>query len=321
MDIICPHCGYESSTKGNLVRHLKSKKLCVATLSNNDREELIDQLMSKDRKGEAVLCTWCNKTVCKSHLARHKQKCKSKPSSSNAPATQQHTSCINTINPSQELVVEDNASTSTNMIQPSTLPSTSGAMSEIDIAALTERIKQEIMKELKGSSSVVNNNTFIITNANNINNTINVNNFGQEDTSYLTSEFLSYCLFNPKKGMSSLIENIHYNKDYPENHNIRCKSLKQNIFEKYVDAEWRACDASNTLDELIKKGYRILNSHYMEHYMNAPDIADDEYRQRALEKFRFLGDTTCHDYHAIKREVRLLVKDRTLYLLESPNNP
>ena len=126
---------------------------------------------------------------------------------------------------------------------------------------------------------------------------------------------------NPKKGMSSLIENIHYNKDYPENQNIRCKSLKQNIFEKYVDAEWRVCDASNTLDELINKGYRILNSHYVEHFMNDPTVYDNEMKQRALERFRFLGDTTSQDYHAVKRDLRLLVKDRTVYLLESPNNP
>jgi hypothetical protein len=308
MELTCPRCGYEASTKGNFVRHLKAKKPCATTLSELDRDELIEQLTHKERKGDSIVCTWCNKTVCKSHLARHKQACKSKPSSSrDVPAQEASTSNIDistTTMPSQNHIVSV----------------TSNGMSEVDITALTERIKQAIMKELQGSSSVVNNNTFIITNANNINNNITMNNFGQEDTSYLTREFLSYCLFNPKKGMSSLIENIHYNKDYPENQNIRCKSLKQNIFERYVDAEWRACDASNTLDELIRKGYRILNSHYMEHYMNDPDIVDDECKQRALEKFRFLGDTTCHDYHAIKRELRLLVKDRTVYLLESPTN-
>lgn len=310
MELICPRCGYEASTKGNFIRHLKAKKPCPTTLSQLDRDDLIEKLTQKERKGDAIVCTWCNKTVCKSHLARHKQNCKSKPSSSSNVEKNEETSISNIDISMAKIPSPQNHSTSL----------TNNGMSEVDIALLIERIKQAIMKELQSSSSVVNNNTFIITNANNISNNITMNNFGQEDTSYLTREFLSYCLFNPKKGMSSLIENIHYNKDYPENQNIRCKSLKQNIFERYVDAEWRACDASNTLDELIRKGYRILNSHYMEHYMNDPNIVDDECKQRALEKFRFLGDTTCHDYHAIKRELRLLVKDRTVYLLESPTN-
>jgi hypothetical protein len=120
--------------------------------------------------------------------------------------------------------------------------------------------------------------------------------------------------------MTSLIENIHYNKDYPKNQNIRCKSLKQNIFEKYVNAEWRACDASNTLDELIRKGYRILNAHYTENFMNDPTICEDETAQRIYERFRCLSDTGCSDYFAVKRELRILVKDRTMYLIASPDD-
>jgi hypothetical protein len=188
---------------------------------------------------------------------------------------------------------------------------------KINLCEEIELLKKEIECLKSCQNKTIINNT---SNTSNITNTVNisVHNFGNENTSFLTQEFLSYCLLNPRKGMTSLIENIHYNKDYPENHNIRCKSLKQNVFEKYIDAEWRACDASNTLDELIRKGYRILNTHYTERYMNDPNIYEDEMKQRAYERFRFLGDTSCNDYFAIKRELRILVKDRTMYLLESP---
>jgi hypothetical protein len=148
---------------------------------------------------------------------------------------------------------------------------------------------------------------------------VNLNNFGQESTSHLTHDFLSHCLMNPSKGFPSLIENIHYHKDAPENMNIRCKSLKQNIFEKYIDSEWRSCDASNTLDELIRKGYRILNTHYIQHFMNDPEFMDNEMKQRALEKFRFLSDKNCTDYFSVKRELRLLIKDKTAYLIAPPD--
>jgi hypothetical protein len=147
-----------------------------------------------------------------------------------------------------------------------------------------------------------------------------LHNFGEEDVSHLSNDFLSYCLMNPKKGMTKMIENIHYNKEVPENHNLRLKSWKNNLFEKYVDSEWRLCDASNTLDELIRKGYRILNAHYTDNVMNDDSLFDDEMKQRMMERFRFLGDTRCQDYYAVKRNLRVLVKDRTMYLLESPEN-
>jgi hypothetical protein len=163
---------------------------------------------------------------------------------------------------------------------------------------------------------MVHNPTNVTINNNNLQINVSINNYGEEDTSYITPELLSYCIKNPKKGMTSLIESIHFNPEHTDNHNIRCKSLKDNVFEKCIGNEWRLCDASNTLDELIRKGYKILNSHYTENIMPGILAQDDERTMHMYERFRFLSDTTCNDYYAIKRDLRLLVKDRTMYLLE-----
>jgi hypothetical protein len=193
---------------------------------------------------------------------------------------------------------------------------------EKQIADLTMRVAA--LEELLKSKNVVNNN--IVHNNSGTYTQININvgqggplnNYGDEDISHLSDDFLSYCLMNPKKGMTNLIQNIHYNKDVPENHNLRFKSDKKNLFEKWVDSEWRLCDASNTLDELIKKGYKILNSHYTDFLMNDTSLMDDEMKQIMMERFRFLGDTKCTDYYDVKRNLRVLIKDRTMYLLASP---
>lgn len=292
MDLTCARCGYEATTKGNYVRHLHMKNPCSTTLSDVSREVLL-KATQRERKGDVIECPWCEKVVSKAHLARHRKVCRSRPTVPTNTEPKPDVEC-KTMVPN----IPDEA-----------------------LQALKETIKRELLNELARGSKSVTNNTFIINQnnvQNNIQQSIQVNNFGSENTGYLTSEFLSYCLLNPRKGMTSLIENIHYNKEYPENQNIRCKSLKQNVFEKYVDSEWRACDASNTLDELIKKGYRILNAHYADTFMNDPTITEDEMKQRAYERFRFLSDTSCTDYFAVKRELRLLIKDRTMYVLESP---
>lgn len=166
--------------------------------------------------------------------------------------------------------------------------------------------------ENKSSSS----NSTLHTQNNYINTlTIQINNYGNESTGHLTNAFLNHCLLNPSKGLTSLIEKIHYNKELPENHNVRHKSSKQNLMQRFIDNVWHDCDASNTLDELIKKGYRILSTYYTKHIANNPEIIEDEMQSRIYERFRFLCDKKSIEYCAVKRDLRVLVKDKTMYLL------
>jgi ribosomal protein S25 len=274
---ICKRCGVKTSTKGSLVRHLQNKTVCHALQQDIERAFLLQEVTTKDYKTDTTKCEYCSKIVSKPAYARHKKICKA-----NKKEAQ----------PSEHVSQKEFQELKAQVVQ------------------LTQQLATQHKTE-QPTTHVVNNGT--------INNTIviNLNSFGQEDTSYLSRDLLSYCINNPKKGMSSLIESIHYNEEVPENHNLRCKSLKRNIFEKYVGTQWIMCDASNTLDELIRKGYRILESYFSEHFMTDPNFFDDEIRANAMQRFRYiLTDPTCQDYHAVKRDLRLLVSDKTLYLLE-----
>jgi hypothetical protein len=268
----CPRCSYSTIVKGNLIAHLKNKKICNATLVDISRDDILKTYQKKN-KNETIECSHCSKVISKQNMARHMKTCKNKPLPVN-----------------DKLII--------------------GMQQEI------ENLKSEIAS-LKTSPQTIQN---IIYNSATINIQNNINNFGNEDLTHLTHEFLSHCLLNPTKGFPSLIDTIHYNPDVPHNHNLRFKSTKKQSFEKYVNEHWMECDASNTLDELIRKGYKILNSHYMEHFMNSPEYIENEMKQRALERFRFLNDKNSNEYHSIKRELRMLVKDRTIYILESPEH-
>lgn len=164
--------------------------------------------------------------------------------------------------------------------------------------------------------SMINTYTNIVNN----NLTINVNPYGSETLTHLTTDFLSHCLHNPTKGITKLIENIHYNDQVPENKNIRFKSNKNNTFEKYMDDQWIECDASNTLDELIRKGYRVLSKHYDETIRGKPEFDEDELKREAIEKFRFLADTNSLKYCSVKRDIRLLIKNKTFYVIVPPTS-
>lgn len=85
--------------------------------------------------------------------------------------------------------------------------------------------------------SIINNNTTISNSHNTTNNTINnttnnntininlsdlhINDFGHETGGLLTDELLD-CWYNYNgKGVLQLIKKIHFNQEYPENHNLR----------------------------------------------------------------------------------------------------
>jgi hypothetical protein len=283
----CPRCDHGTDFKGNLVLHLKSKKECTitkenSTKSNISREAILETLKPPEAKLPQTECQYCNKLVGKANFARHIKTCKDK-----------HT----------EKETTSNQTTQDNRIVFDTL----------------DDFKQAVKKEIEEylNKQPIQNNTYQIIN----NGTINVNSFGNENMSHINGEFLSYCIMNPKRGITELIENIHYNDDMPENKNVRFKSNKNNTFEQYTGTEWIECDASYTLDELIKKGYRLMNNHYIHTFLNEnPEYIEDPIKQSAVEKFRFLTDTKNIDYHLTKRNIRLLVKNKTYYIVEPVND-
>lgn len=288
MTFICRRCGEELSSKQALIRHLKRVSACPSTSEEVCRDEYVKELITKTYNDVHFVCKHCDTRFnTQSSMYRHMKICK------------KHDIANNTKKEDDTLKSEVNE-----------LRSTVNSLKES-----LDGFASVLVANAKLMTPQVTNNMYsnVV-----INNTVNLNNFGSENLSHITPEFLSHCLLNPKKGIPSLIESIHYNREVPENHNIRFKSLKRNVFEKYDDTHWKECDASNTLDELIRKGYKVLNAHYTVHFMNDPDIVEDENKQRMYERFRFLSDTTCNDYNAVKRELRVLVKDRTMYLLAPP---
>ena len=133
-----------------------------------------------------------------------------------------------------------------------------------DIKVLMNRI-DDMDKELKGLKTT--NNNVVNGNINNIqqnnNNFYMIRDFGNENTSYLSKEFLSSCFAT--KDVVRLIENIHCDKEHKENHNVRLRSLKNDMMEVKQNDKWMVTDSDDTLKDLIQSGYRILMYHSRRH--------------------------------------------------------
>ena len=99
----------------------------------------------------------------------------------------------------------------------------------------------------------------------NMNNNINIhiNNFGQEDISFLDADTLKQRFLAKNHGILKTIEDVHLNDRRPENRNVRITSLKRNLAERFVDGRWQPQHLSKTVDDLIYSGFRINSSVYL----------------------------------------------------------
>jgi hypothetical protein len=112
--------------------------------------------------------------------------------------------------------------------------------------------------------------------------TINLKSFGYENISHIEKDlnYMTHCFLN--KDVMGLLENIHCDQKYPENQNVRIKSTKRELMETYVDGRWIVSDQEETLDELLNKGYRILNFfsyRNKDHILNECEDGENEYHE------------------------------------------
>ena len=187
---------------------------------------------------------------------------------------------------------------------------------ELNLIKEKYEILEKRQHELENIIQTKSLETNIITTNNhnqNININININNFGQEDISHLSKDFLDDCVKRLNTGMRNLMKEIHFNPEVPGNHNIRLLSKKQNLLETFNDGSWHPKDKNNTLDEMIRNGYKILFKHFISN-------TNDEEKKELLHEhintyFLNLMNKETEEYYNLRRELYVMILDNTLYVL------
>lgn len=134
-----------------------------------------------------------------------------------------------------------------------------------------QRHKQKhCKKKPKDNPTIINNyqtiNNFqqnIQQNINQFNpNFSNINPFGQEDVSFLTSEVLKNIIKNPEAGIPQLISLIHFNPDIPQNQNVRLKNKKEPYIDVFNGQIWEMRDKDDTINDLIASKKEIADDYF-----------------------------------------------------------
>ena len=180
--------------------------------------------------------------------------------------------------------------------------------SELDIKEEVANLKKEL-EQLKRYVIISQNSQNITNNTNTQNITINVRDFGKENISYLDFDFLTSCVED--MDLVKLIKDIHCNKEHPENHTIRVKNLKERFMEKRENGNWMVEDTEKALSELVKLGYKVLNTHYTE---NKDEFSPVDFEE-INEWFIKLRHNESKTSFPIKKKLLLLfVNNKTLLL-------
>jgi len=101
------------------------------------------------------------------------------------------------------------------------------------------------------TQSINTQNNNITKNSHNTTNTININNYGDENLSFLKSkDFLA--LFNGVyTALPKLIEKIHFNPKHPENHNIKYTNKNYPYLKIIKEKKWQLVDKKYEILDLI----------------------------------------------------------------------
>ncbi len=281
----CPTCKYDFKKKCNLENHLSKKNKCIQELDDTQNNTKLPQnntqidhnILNVTMPTKNDLdCNYCNKSFArKDALTRHmNQYC---------PVAKQQNKEKQEIFDKLLLLETKNKQLEEEIKNKNDKLETKNKQLEAEIKNKDKEFKNEIKnlkKEMKKIQPVTNNTQ----NNNNINigNTTNIImvSYGHEDLSKITPKMLSSAC---KKGYNSivqLVETVHFNPDFPENHNVYIPSVKDKHAMVYYDDMWNL----KNKDDVVNDMYDTNRDYIMENIEGISNLLNDG-EKRALNRW------------------------------------
>ena len=154
-----------------------------------------------------------------------------------------------------------------------------------------DEIIKTVTTSISGDSNmtIVGDNNVLTTNNNVTNYHIHLNPFGQENTEFLTDEERRKCLSAGFPGLQKILNDIYFNKEHPENHNVKLKSLKHEIVLVYtVEEDWEHRHIDDAVDRMVQTSQSEIQKVHMvpeqEQLQKMSDIYNPTPSQRSNTK-------------------------------------
>ena len=170
-----------------------------------------------------------------------------------------------------------------------------------------------LRKEMEGQIKELKERppTIIINNLN-----IIMNNFGQEDRSYISKEIMHKCLDDFQ--IIPLIEELYFNHDHPENHTIKLKSEKKGRVLLRQNDAWIEEDMNSSIGTLIVRENTHMSKFFYNEIWANPDVDFDRkaYTQSKIVNINDKKNTYFDQMRSIKAKMKTFSQQ-----LVQKNNP
>jgi hypothetical protein len=325
----CKRCGYVTKHKGSFINHLERKNICAPLLEDMSIEMLYEKYNLKKNKKQHLNDTQTapfdtqmtpfgtqrnstnstqktpkqhptsTQTAPKKHLlAPKKNMCEfCEKTFTRKTGLTKHLKCCK-----QKKIFEDEKDIKIEFLEKEKEIITK------EYEGLKDKIEDLLIELSKNGATTTNNNsTTNMTNSHNtIHNTININNYGNENTDYLKGDYLNNLLQGAFTAIPKLIENIHFNPQHPENHNIKITNKKEPYIKVRKNDKWELQDKKETLETLVDDKYYLLEDHYGEVGENGSKISGET--KRVMDKFidKYSGDKELQKDLQKKSEIIIL---------------
>ena len=156
-------------------------------------------------------------------------------------------------------------------------------------------------------NTIINESGCIINNYNSINN-LKINCLGDEDTSYITNDFLNKVIKNPFIGIPKLVELIHFNPEHPENNNIKIINKKEPYLDYFNGNVWKTANKSKVISDVIISKNIITDKHLN----NLDDSENSNNYKKYSEAVKYFVNNFVIDNYSTKpsyKELKKIYKD------------
>jgi len=252
---VCKKCNKKFSYNYLLIRHQTRKTSCIPKeiraelniVGLDDKikelEITIDKKCIQSLKSKKSKCYLCNTSFSnKSNLSRH---------------------ISNFCSKKKQMLNE----------KKNLLLSKKNLQEKISLNSITTNNKQNNVQNIS-----IENNTNIVFN---IITPFKINSFGQEDVSHLKREDYIKYMSTYFRGFLAMIENIHFNKNVPENHNVYISNINSKYAIVYENSMWKLKDRDEVIDKIKSDKFNFLDKKVEE-----MDVDLDQKTKDKFEDFR-----------------------------------
>ena len=141
---------------------------------------------------------------------------------------------------------------------------------------LIKKEKKAMGKEIEKLIDKVGN---VTTNNNMLQQNIIINNYGNENLDYLTEGYLTSLLKIPCGSVLTLLKDIHFNANHPENHNVKIPNRKEKFAIVYMNGEWKLRNKKDVISSMVDMSYNIVDCYFEDNKM----ILNDTKRNNFIE--------------------------------------